>query len=319
VRVGPGSIIGPRSHIVQFYVQEAELLQGAGDYLAQALADGGVAVVAATAEHYRAFEAHLARSGADVRAARRAGTLVTIDAGEALRTFVTAGQVDRARFDEVIGRTVREAAASGRPVRVYGEMVALLWEAGHVNAALELETLWNRLSAELSFALYCAYPERPAAGGVHPDPRRDVCQQHTAVLSVRPEPGPYDSRAGNVEVTRTFPRTVRAPREARHFLAGLLAQWRDERLAGDAALVVTELASNAVVHARSGFTVGLAVNGSGIRITVSDSAPVPGGQRDPALPARRGHGLGVVAAVAAGWGVRPTSAGKAVWADFCLG
>jgi hypothetical protein len=44
--------------------------------------------------------------------------------------------VDTDAFDEVVGGLVREASASGRPVRAYGEMVAVLWAAGDVAAAI---------------------------------------------------------------------------------------------------------------------------------------------------------------------------------------
>ena len=41
----------------------------------------------------------------------------------------------------------------------------------------------------------------------------------------------------------------------------MLGPWRGEQLAGDAALVVTELATNAVLHAGSAFSVSLALSG----------------------------------------------------------
>ena len=38
--------------------------------------------------------------------------------------------LDGAAFDRVIGTPIRQAAADGRPVRAYGELVALLWDTG---------------------------------------------------------------------------------------------------------------------------------------------------------------------------------------------
>jgi hypothetical protein len=45
-------------------------------------------------------------------------------------------------------------------VRVFGEMVALLWADGDRNGALVLEELWNDLTRRMSFPLLCAYPAR---------------------------------------------------------------------------------------------------------------------------------------------------------------
>lgn len=312
--VGPDFAIGPRSHVVQFYGREEELTRGVGEYLAQAINGGSVAVVAATLAHRQAFEERLAEAGVDVAAAQRAGSYVAVDADEVVRRFVVAGRVDPAQFDQVIGRLVRGAVASGRPVRVYGEMVAVLWEAGQVNAALELETQWDEMSRELPFSLYCAYPQESVAGDAHRESRQQVHRLHEAVINGGPEAEPPLGRpAGRAEVLRAFLAHRGAPRLARHFLTGTLRQWGGDEVAGDAALVVTELATNAVVHAESAFTVALAMVDRGIRISVSDTVPMAEGA---SLPADPGHGLGVIAAVSTGWGIRPTAEGKIVWAEL---
>ena len=98
----------------------------------------------------------------------------------------------------------------------------------------------------------------------------------------------------------------------------MLEPWRDEQLAADAALVVTELATNAVLHAGSAFSVSLALSGGAIRISVGDTAPLGPTGVDQQLAAASGHGLGVVAAMATRWGVQTAPSGKAVWADLPL-
>ena len=50
------------------------------------------------------------------------------------------------------------SAKAEQPVCVFGEMVWLLWDAGQVNAAIEVETLWNELGHQYPFSLLCAYP-----------------------------------------------------------------------------------------------------------------------------------------------------------------
>jgi anti-sigma regulatory factor (Ser/Thr protein kinase) len=89
-------------------------------------------------------------------------------------------------------------------------------------------------------------------------------------------------------------------------------------LADDAALVATELATNAVVHAHSGFRLTLTLRQNVIRISVHDDQPLPAdGTRDVAvLPAAPLHGLGAVAALAARWGADPAGTGKDVWAEL---
>ena len=120
------------------------------------------------------------------------------------------------------------------------------------------------------------------------------------------------------DVARTFRGTREDPRAARRFVLEMLGPWREEQLAQDAALVVTELATNAVLHAGSAFTVSLALSADAIRISVRDTAPLGPSGGDAWLPAAPGHGLGVIAAIATRWGFETLAGGKAVWAELPL-
>jgi anti-sigma regulatory factor (Ser/Thr protein kinase) len=88
-------------------------------------------------------------------------------------------------------------------------------------------------------------------------------------------------------------------------------------LADDTALVVTELAANAMVHAGTGFTVDLAAGPDVLRISVRDGSPLPPAAAAAGLPAVPLHGLGAVAALARRWGVEPLGhSGKSVWVEL---
>jgi MEDS: MEthanogen/methylotroph, DcmR Sensory domain len=181
---GPGRLaVGPREHVVQFYGHEEELAGSVGGYLAEALGSGAVAVVVCTAAHWLAFGERLTAAGIDVAAARDAGALIVADAAETMGLFLIGDQPDPGDFQRVIGGLIRRAAAAGRPVRIYGEMVALLWDAGLVSAAIELEALWSELAALLSFSLVCGYPVRSVSGDDHADALAQVCGLHSAIVS----------------------------------------------------------------------------------------------------------------------------------------
>lgn len=310
-----------RGHVVQFYAREWELAAGVGEYLAEALDAGCAVVVVATPAHRLAFESYLAGVDANVAAARADGRYHAIDAAALLHRFAEAGQVDPASFEAEVGQVIRAAGAGGRPVRLYGEMVALLWEAGQLNAALELEGLWNDLARDIPFGLYCGYPEAPATGADQRAALAEVCRLHAAVVGTPASagrPAPARSRA-----TRSFALDPDSPREARHFALDLLRGWRIEQrcgvnLASDVAIVVGELATNAVRHAGSGFTVSLMLAMDAVRIQVEDARPLAGSPGDPPLPVWADHGLGLVDAVSARWGVQPADGGKTVWAELPL-
>lgn len=306
------SVLRSHRHVVQFYDRDEELAESAGDYLADAIAEGGAAVIVATAARCAVFEARLAACGVDIAVARREGTLVSLDAVRLARQLTRAGQVDRAAFDAQIRPAILAAGEAPGPVRVYGEIVALLWAAGQVNAALELEGFWDELGREIPFSLYCGYPRQSVEGSQHHGAISEVCRLHTVVAG-RPL-----ARAHWGDATRTFPGTREDTRAARRFVVGMLGPWRGEQLAADAALVVTELATNAVLHAGSAFSVSLALSRNAIRISVGDNVPLDQPGQDAWLPAEPGHGLGVVAAMAARWGFERLDSGKAVWAELPL-
>jgi hypothetical protein len=300
-------------HVVQFYGRDEELAERVVAHLLGALTEGGAAVVIATAAHRRAFEARLRQAGVDLDAAADRDAYLVLDAAELVGEFMAGDQLDGAGFRREIGALIEAASAGGRPVRAYAEMVAMLWDAGLVNAAVQLETRWNELRREYAFSLFCGYPARTVTQGDRPDAFAEVCRLHGEFAG-------YLADAGSAGATCTFAFSRYAPAAARHFAVGTLRRWAAADLADDAALVVTELAANAVVHARSGFTVALSAHGDTLRISVRDASPLPSppgdGSGQPLRPAPL-HGLGAVDALAARWGVKSLGeAGKTVWADL---
>jgi hypothetical protein len=285
-------------HVVQFYGREEELAERVTDYLLGALDSGGVAIVIATAEHRREFETRLGQAGVDLPAARDDGSYLALDAGQTLRELMAADGLDSAAFDRVIGAVVRRSGAGGRLVRAFGEMVALLWDDGLVNDAAQLEAMWDELGRRHPFSLFCGYRADSVTRDI--DTFAEVCRLHEEIVG---------SRSGT---TRTFALSREAPAAARHFTLATLDIWGASDLATDAALVVTELAANAILHARSAFTVILSAHGDLLRISVRDADPLADGLRAAPL-----HGLAAVDALASRWGVESLgSAGKTVWVDL---
>jgi anti-sigma regulatory factor (Ser/Thr protein kinase) len=311
--------VGCGEHAVRFYERESDLSRTVGRYLVDAAQDGAVAIVVATEAHRRAFVAELEAAGLDPADSFRSGTLVLLDAAATLTELMREGRVDRDAFDHVIGGVLREGAKGGRPLRVFGEMVALLWESGNVLEAIQLEKLWNELRDQLEFSLLCAYRGESASGPVQAESLRQVCQLHSSVFDAPAgdeHAAPRRATASD-EVRGHFPAELDAPGKARHLVADALGAWgHGGVLVDDAQLVVTELATNAVVHARSPFTVVAEAHDRGVRVSVQDVSHVQPRLRAHELLASSGRGLQLVAAIAVDWGVELTADGKTVWAEL---
>lgn len=110
-----------------------------------------------------------------------------------------------------------------------------------------------------------------------------------------------------------LPPDPRSPARARGFVTATLAEWDVPGVDHDAALLVNELATNALLHTRAPAELVLQAGTDELRVEVHD--------RSAALPRRRrysgtsttGRGLWLLDAIASAWGVERTGGGKQVW------
>lgn len=119
--------------------------------------------------------------------------------------------------------------------------------------------------------------------------------------------------------TEVFQRKGASVRDARQFVAAVLEEWElPDELADMAELVVSELATNAVLHARAGvFSVTLRrLHDDQVRIAVVDFSHTPPTKTCAADEEDHGRGLALVEAVSQQWGTDPLRWGKRVWADL---
>jgi len=140
-----------------------------------------------------------------------------------------------------------------------------------------------------------------------------------------PEPdAPLDawSGAGHLR-SPEYPPELEAVRRARGFVRSSLEAVGLDDCADDAGLLVSELAANAVLHARSAFAIHLRPTlEGGVRVEVHDRSPLPPVHTAHSPSATSGRGLDLVATMATRWGSHPVSdpaadgrewAGKSVW------
>jgi hypothetical protein len=148
----------PRDHFVQVYREERVLVEAVSLYASAALGRAEAVILVATQDHCQAVERCLAADGFDVAALKAWGQLNILDAEEVLSRFMVDGVPDEARFKAVIRDVLGAARGTGRfrEVRVYGEMVNLLWSQ-NLPAAQRLEEMWNDVIEEHSISLFCAY------------------------------------------------------------------------------------------------------------------------------------------------------------------
>jgi anti-sigma regulatory factor (Ser/Thr protein kinase) len=109
-----------------------------------------------------------------------------------------------------------------------------------------------------------------------------------------------------------FPYDPTSVSAARHYvesrLGGLPVEVRDR-----VKLMVSEVATNAVKHAGSGFDLTLKVTGTEVKVEIRDHGPGRPTRRDPPPTQPNGRGLMIVEAVSASWGIKQHRDGSTVW------
>lgn len=303
----------PHAHVVQFYDREADLVEGVGEYIADALKSVGTVLIVATPGHRAALTEWLGENGVDTLAPVDEGRYIAVDAQALLDEFMVDDRPDRERFRSVINRYLDPASA---PVFAFGEMVALLWERGNVIAALELEDLWNALGEERPFSLYCAYRSASFANCDDLEAAGLVCASHSSVVapvsySLTELPGFEPA-----EQAQMFLPVAEAIGGVRRFVEGVLALNYPDALVAEAVLVASELATNAVRYAGSPFRTVIVPGEGHVRIEFHDACPATPRRQLASTSDVGGRGLAIVEHLARKWGVDEHAGRKVVWADI---
>ena len=137
-------------------------------------------------------------------------------------------------------------------------------------------------------------------------------------------------REGNPELRVRLATAVVSVPGARRFVTDGLLDWGRADLVDDAALCVTEMATNSVLHSGSPYMqVGMSALDPAVRLSVEDDGrlvPLPAVTPPPA-PRNRdlarletlgttGRGLAIVSVLAESWGIEERAGTRRIWADL---
>lgn len=147
----------PHSHIVYPCANETLIGEAVVTFASAGLRKGDAVILLTTQPRRELIEDRLAREFFDVKELQDTGQLAFIDAATMLSELVSEGTPDAAKFKAAVERVIDRAASGDRKVRIFGEMVSLLYSANQIPAAEKLEEFWNQLVASHSISLFCAY------------------------------------------------------------------------------------------------------------------------------------------------------------------
>lgn len=151
--------VGSCSHVVQLYESDDALLGLLEDFVVGGVMNEDCIIIIATKEHLHALEQRLWNYGLDVEELCTTNQYIPLDAHETLSKFMLYDRPDHDRFLEVVNELFDRVQVTGRNLRAFGEMVAVLWQQGNRAGTMLLEQYWNELFEKEAFPLFCAYPK----------------------------------------------------------------------------------------------------------------------------------------------------------------
>jgi PAS domain-containing protein len=144
-------------HIAQLYSHETVLVESLRMFTTHGLSRGEAVLLVLTPSHRDTLLHHLIGDGFDVGGLEQDAQLLLLDAAEVLTRFMLDGIPDATLFRMSVGEIVDRMKSRGnRKLRVFGEMVDLLWRS-NPPAAVRLEQLWSELIEGSDLSLFCAY------------------------------------------------------------------------------------------------------------------------------------------------------------------
>ncbi|MDQ1395278.1 MAG: hypothetical protein QOG64_537 [Acidimicrobiaceae bacterium] len=124
----------------------------------------------------------------------------------------------------------------------------------------------------------------------------------------------------DIETRTELPPDIASAAAARRFVRQTLSEWDLVDVEEAATLAVSELVTNAVLHARSGPTLVLRLSGERLRIEVHDRSPVLPARKHYGIDAGTGRGIVLLEALVQAWGAElSSSGGKVVWFELTSG
>lgn len=173
--------IAPCDHVVQIYENDGIFLDALTGFVGGGINAGDCVIVIATRSHLDALNARLLSYGIGIHTLIDDDRYIPLDADEILSEFMVNGWPEEELFMNAVSSLIRRGQRKQRRIRAFGEMVAVLWAQGLNGATVRLEYLWNKLSEQNEFCLFCAYPKTGFTQDIN-ESIMSICGCHTKMI-----------------------------------------------------------------------------------------------------------------------------------------
>ncbi|TXI20565.1 MAG: hypothetical protein E6Q62_01195 [Nitrosomonas sp.] len=144
-------------HIVQVCGDDTCQVEALSNYIQDGLLNEEAVVVFAKPALRKHVISHLSALNFDVQALKDKGQVKFFDAEFMISSLLIDETIDQQAFYELVESQIETLHSKCGKIRVFGGMVATLWNTGRYEAAMQLEELWIGLTQKYDFSLLCSY------------------------------------------------------------------------------------------------------------------------------------------------------------------
>ena len=171
-------------HFAQFHRDSEDATKAVALYVETGLRRKNSVLAVLGATHKDMLLDRLRQSGLHPEEFRRSGQLQILDAEPTLKHLMRGDMPDWESFRALVEQSMANLQGFGRTtVRVYGELVSLLWQRGNADAAIRLEEFWNELTRIYPFSLFCSYVVDCYRPACYHGPLSEIGRTHSDVIA----------------------------------------------------------------------------------------------------------------------------------------
>lgn len=172
------------NHIVEVCHNDVSQEEAVSRFLIEGLLKSEAVVVFAKPALRKAVIAKMTARGLDVQTFKNEGQIKFFDAEFLISSMRMDSIFEEQAFQEYVGTQIEAAHLKYGKVRVFGGMVASLWNTGEYDAAMQLEDFWVNLTQKLEFSLLCCYSLGNQTPQTYERALQFICRCHNHLVPV---------------------------------------------------------------------------------------------------------------------------------------
>ncbi|SEF61348.1 MEDS domain-containing protein [Nitrosomonas ureae] len=167
------------NHIVKVCRDQVVKVNSVAQYITKGLSGGEAVAIIARPSLRKALMDFLVTQGFDVQSFKDQGQIKFLDAEFLLSSLWIDDGIDAEAFEKFVSDPLGIMKLKYDKIRIFGEMVDLLWQKGAYDEAIQLENRWNDLFKKIEFSLFCTYSFSHIDPSAYDEALERICRCYT--------------------------------------------------------------------------------------------------------------------------------------------